>query len=105
MCTYVRTYIFRVYVTILHNDNTDISDMYHNSVNGCMLLHGELLLTLQVIHLFKLAIRGIIGKSNICQFALKMQLMRFLIGGFDYCMERNPCLQPKWRTFNLAMSM
>ena len=23
-----------------------------------------------------------------------MQLVRFLIGGFEYCMERNPCLQP-----------
>ena len=24
----------------------------------------------------------------------KMQLARFLIGGFEYCMERNPCIQP-----------
>ena len=23
--------------------------------------------------------------------------------GFEYCMKRNPCLQPKWRTFNLAI--
>ena len=23
---------------------------------------------------------------------------------FDHCMDRNPCLQPKWRTFNLAIS-
>ena len=45
-------------------------------------------------------IRGIIGESNIWQFALKMQLTSFLIGGFEYCMERNPCLQPKWYTFN-----
>ena len=45
-------------------------------------------------------IRGIIGETNIWQFALKMQLTRFLIGGFEYCMERNPCLQPKWCTFN-----
>ena len=48
-------------------------------------------------------IRGIIGESNIWQFALKMQLARFLFGGFEYCMERNPCLQPKWHTFNLAI--
>ena len=33
----------------------------------------------------------------------KMQLARFLFGGFEYCMERNPCLQPKWHTFNLAI--
>ena len=46
-------------------------------------------------------IRGIIGESNIWRFAVKMQLARFLIGGFEYCVERNPCLQPKWRTFNL----
>ena len=39
-------------------------------------------------------IRRIIGESNIWRFALKMQLARFLIGGFEYCMERNPCLQP-----------
>ena len=39
------------------------------------------------------------------QFALKMPLVRFLIGGFEYCMERNPCLQSKWRTFNLAIFM
>ena len=33
----------------------------------------------------------------------KMQLATFLIGGFEYCLERNPCLQPKWCTFNLAI--
>ena len=48
-------------------------------------------------------IRGIIGKSNIWRFALKMQLTRILFGDFEYYMERNPCLEPKWRTFNLAI--
>ena len=61
-------------------------------------------------------IRSFIGKSNIWQFALKMQLARLLVGDFEhqefiiyimnsyeYCMERNPCLQPKWRTFNLPI--
>ena len=28
-----------------------------------------------------------------------MQLERFLFDDFEYCMERNPCLQPKWHTF------
>ena len=50
-------------------------------------------------------IRGIIGKWNIWRFALKMQLVRFLFGSFEYFMERNPCLQLKWRTFNLAIFM
>ena len=27
----------------------------------------------------------------------------FIIGIFKYCMERNPCLQPKWHTSNLAI--
>ena len=35
----------------------------------------------------------------------KNALARFLIGGFEYSVERNPCLQPKWCTFNLAMFM
>ena len=48
-------------------------------------------------------ISGIIGESNIWRFALKMQLARFLFGVFDHCMDRNPCLQPKWCTFNLAI--
>ena len=48
-------------------------------------------------------IYGIIGELNIWQFALKMQLSRFLFGDFEYCMETNPCLQPKWCIFNLAM--
>ena len=39
----------------------------------------------------KYRIRGIIGESNIWQFTLKMQLARFLIGGFEFCVERNPC--------------
>ena len=26
-----------------------------------------------------------------------------LIGGFEYCMEINPCVQPKWRMVNLAI--
>ena len=30
-----------------------------------------------------------------------MQLVRFLIGGLEYCIERNPCLQPKWCALNL----
>ena len=42
-------------------------------------------------------IHGIIGESNIWRFALKMQLARLLFGDFEYTMERNPCLQPKWR--------
>ena len=46
---------------------------------------------------------GIICKSNIWCSALKMQLARFLIGGFEYCMERNRCLQPKWCKFNVAI--
>ena len=37
---------------------------------------------------------GIIGESNIWRFTLKMQLVRFLIGSFEYCMERNQYLQP-----------
>ena len=41
--------------------------------------------------------------SHIWQFTLKMQLTRFLVGGFEHCVERNPCLQPKWCTFNLAI--
>ena len=28
--------------------------------------------------------------------------MGFQIGGFEYSMERNPCLQSKWRTLNLV---
>ena len=38
-------------------------------------------------------IRGIIGESNIWRFTLRMQLARFLIGVFEYCVERNPCMQ------------
>ena len=34
---------------------------------------------------------------------IKMQLARFLIDGFDYYMDRNPYLQPKWCTFNSAI--
>ena len=45
-------------------------------------------------------IRGIIGKLNIWS---KNVIGKFLIGGFEYCMVRNPCLQPKWRTFNLVI--
>ena len=48
-------------------------------------------------------IRGIIGESNIWRFSLKVHLARFLFGDFEYRMERNPCLQPKWCTFNLVM--
>ena len=48
---------------------------------------------------------GIIGELNIWRFTLEMQLARFLFGDFEYCMERNPCLQPKWCTFNLAIFM
>ena len=53
-------------------------------------------------------IRGIIGKLSIWRLALKMYLARFLISSFECCtcVERNPCrpcLQPKWRTFNLAI--
>ena len=44
-----------------------------------------------IFTIVKYHICGIIGKSNIWQFALKMQLARFLIGDFEYCMERNPC--------------
>ena len=36
-------------------------------------------------------IRGIIGESNIWRFTLKLHLARFLIGGFEYCVERNTC--------------
>ena len=52
---------------------------------------------------FLCRIREIIGESNIWRVTLKMQLARFLIGGFEYCMERNPCLQPNWHTLNLAI--
>ena len=31
----------------------------------------------------------------------KNAIGEILIGGFEYCMERNPCLQPKWHTFNI----
>ena len=48
-------------------------------------------------------ISGIIGELNIWQFTLKMQLARFLIDGFECCMERTPSLQPKWHTFNLVI--
>ena len=50
------------------------------------------------MHYIVYHIHGIIGESNIWRFALKMQLVRFLIGSFEYCMERNPCLQLKWCT-------
>ena len=30
-----------------------------------------------------------------------MQLANVLIGSFEYWVERNPCLQPKWHTFNI----
>ena len=46
---------------------------------------------------------GIIGESNIWLIALKMQLVSILIGGFECCVERNPCLQPKWCAFNLVI--
>ena len=58
---------------------------------------------LAAIYIYRIC--GIIGESNIWQFALKMQLVRFLIGYFKYCMKRNPCLQPKWCTFDLAIFM
>ena len=35
---------------------------------------------------------GIVGGSNNWQ---KAKLTSILNGGFEYCMERNPCLQPK----------
>ena len=42
---------------------------------------------------------GIIGESDIWQFALKMQFVRFLFGDFsDVYIERKPCLQLKWHT-------
>ena len=52
---------------------------------------------------WQLTLHGIISKSNIWRYALKMQLARFLISSFEYCMERNACLQPKWCTFNLVI--
>ena len=47
----------------------------------------------------ELLVSQIFGESLISV----MQLASILIGGFEYCMERNPCLQPKWCTFNLVM--
>ena len=49
--------------------------------------------------MFNYHIHGSIDELNIWRFTLKMQLARFLIGGLEYYMERNPCLQPKWHTF------
>ena len=37
---------------------------------------------------------GIIGESNIWRNAQIIQLANILIGGFEYCMERNPYI---WR--------
>ena len=31
--------------------------------------------------------------------ALKLQLVNILIGSFEYCMERNAFLQPKWCSY------
>ena len=33
----------------------------------------------------------------------KNAMVRFLIGACEYCIKRNPCLQPKWRIFDLAI--
>ena len=41
--------------------------------------------------------------SGILMICSIMQLKKFLFGNFEYCMERNPCLQPKWHTFNLVI--
>ena len=38
---------------------------------------------------------GIVGELNIWQFTLKIQLARFLIGKFEYCIERNTCYSLK----------
>ena len=66
-----------------------------------------MLLDMMIFHCLvfknKYCTHGIIGELNIWRFALKRHLARFLFGDFEYCMERNPCLQPKWRTFNLAI--
>ena len=54
----------------------------------------------QQVHKYR--IRGITAESNVWRITLKMQLASILIGSFEYCIERNPCLQSKWHTFNLA---
>ena len=68
--------------------------------SGSSVLVNVMTLQVQVhtwlyIHMYVYCIHEIFGKL---WFALKMHLVRFLLGGFEYCMERNPCLQPKWRT-------
>ena len=40
-------------------------------------------------------IHGIIDESNIWWIVLKTKLASISIGGFEYCMEGNPCLQSK----------
>ena len=37
-----------------------------------------------------------LAKSNIWRFAQIMLLAGFLISGFQYCTEGNPCLQYEW---------
>ena len=56
-------------------------------------------------HMYHIKIMWNYWKVKYLAIHFKMQLVRFLIGGFEYCMERNPCLQPKWHTFNLAIFM
>ena len=41
--------------------------------------------------------------SQIFGNLLKHATGKILNCGFKYCMERNPCLQYKWRTFNLEI--
>ena len=41
--------------------------------------------------------------SRIFGNLLKNAVGEILFGIFEYCMERNQCLQPKWYTFNLAI--
>ena len=48
------------------------------------------------IKISRYTVHGIIGDLKYSAICSKMQLARFLIGGIEYCMERNPCLQPEW---------
>ena len=59
------------------------------------LINITLTITFEVGQLGMYRIHGIIGESNIWQYTLTMQLARFLVGGLECCMERNPYLQPK----------
>ena len=44
------------------------------------------------MHMYHIKIMWNYWKVKYLAIHFKMQLVRFLIGGFEYCMERNPCL-------------